>query len=207
MKGICIFMLLCCLQISALAYTQDRITLNMQSVNLKKVLLEIEKQTSYRFLYNEALLKNKPKIDVQVTNAEVNAVLNSILEKSGIGYEISESKLVVLRASGNNQGREAQAIPVTGKVTGPAGEPVSGVSVTVKGTSTGTTTDAAGNFSITVPDENAVLVFSSVGFAAQEAPVGSRTVINITLSATTSELNTVVVVGYGTSRKKRSLAL
>lgn len=92
-------------------------------------------------------------------------------------------------------------LDVTGKVTGTAGEALENVSVTVKGTSEGTRTDANGNYRITVPDGNAVLVFSSVGYASQEIPVNNQTVINVVMTTTATELNTVVVVGYGTQRK------
>lgn len=91
---------------------------------------------------------------------------------------------------------------VTGKVTGMAGEPMAGVSIQVRGTAGGTSTDTAGNYSISVPSDTSVLVFSFVGFSTQEVTVGNRTEINMSLSAAASELNTVVVVGYGTQRKR-----
>jgi hypothetical protein len=85
MKLVCALMLLCCLHVSAGGYTQDRITLNLESADLKKVLVAIEKKSSYRFLYNQALFANKPKVDVHVTNAEITTVLNTIFSGSGIG--------------------------------------------------------------------------------------------------------------------------
>jgi len=96
-----------------------------------------------------------------------------------------------------------QNIPITGRVTSSTGEPLAGVSVTLKGTQLGTTTDAAGNFSITVPNQNAVLVFSYVGFGTQEVTVGTTTNIAVNLSnAASTNLNEVVVVGYGTQRRR-----
>ncbi|HEY1023320.1 MAG TPA: TonB-dependent receptor plug domain-containing protein, partial [Flavisolibacter sp.] len=91
---------------------------------------------------------------------------------------------------------------VTGKVTGMAGEPMTGVSIQVRGAAGGATTDTAGNYSISVPSDTSVLVFSFVGFSSQEVTVGNRTEVNISLSAAASELNTIVVVGYGTQRKR-----
>jgi hypothetical protein len=96
-----------------------------------------------------------------------------------------------------------QAIVVTGKVTDEKGAGLPGASVSLKGTNIGTNTDAQGNYSIRVPDgnEGGSLVISFVGYAAQEFPIGSKTVINAQLSADDKSLNEVVVVGYGTQRK------
>jgi TonB-linked SusC/RagA family outer membrane protein len=92
---------------------------------------------------------------------------------------------------------------VTGHVTSAAGEPLLGVSVSVKGTNTATATDASGDYSISVPTRgNPVLQFSFVGSKTQEIQVGARSVVNITLQTSASTLNDVVVVGYGTVRRK-----
>ena len=198
-KLTCTLLLACCMHISAAGFTQDLVSLNLKSAQLSKVLKEIQKQTSYRFLYNQALVEDK-KVDITIANAEVTRVLNLVLEGKGISYEILENKLVVLKSA--SEKAERRFIPITGRVTGPGGEPLASVSVTVKGTSNGTTTDANGNFSLEVTDPNAVLVFSSVGFVQQEIAVGNQTVINVTLAASSSELNTVVVVGYGTQRRR-----
>ena len=97
----------------------------------------------------------------------------------------------------------AQGKTVTGKVTDSKdGTPVANASVTIKGTSRGTTTDAGGNFRIAVDNNNAVLVISSVGFTEYELTVGAQTDFAITLAAAQGTLNEVVVVGYGTQRKR-----
>src|SRR5829696_3694441 len=85
MKLTCTMLLLCCLHVFAKGHTQDRITLNLESADLKKVLTEIQKKTDYRFLYNQSLMQNKGKVDVHVINEKVTSVLNSIFEGSGIG--------------------------------------------------------------------------------------------------------------------------
>jgi len=90
---------------------------------------------------------------------------------------------------------------VKGKITDNKGEPLSNVSVLVKGTSKGVTTDANGNFSIEVPDDNATLVISFVGFESREIPVKGQSNIDISLIPASSQLSDVVVVGYGTAKK------
>ena len=94
-----------------------------------------------------------------------------------------------------------QQITITGTVTDDAGEPLPGVSVMIKGTTQGTAADADGKFSINVPNSEAVLVFSFVGYIRQEFQVGNQRVINVTLADDTRQLEEVVVIGYGTVRK------
>ncbi|RYF81395.1 MAG: SusC/RagA family TonB-linked outer membrane protein, partial [Chitinophagaceae bacterium] len=156
--------------------------------------------SDYHFLYNQSLISNKPKVNIDVRDADITTVLGILLSNTGISYRLMENNLVVLKEEQTGQ-LSSPDIRITGKVTGTANEPLVGVSVTVKGTSVGTTTDANGNYALSVPDEGAVLVFSYVGFNSQEVPVNNRTSINVTLSTSTAELNTVVVVGYGTQRK------
>ena len=98
----------------------------------------------------------------------------------------------------------AQGTRVTGRVTAQTGEALAGVSITVKGTNTGTTTDAEGNYGIVVPNANSVLVFSYVGYADREERVGTNTSLNIALSsaAAATDLSEVVVIGYGTAAKR-----
>ena len=91
---------------------------------------------------------------------------------------------------------------VTGKVTDQSGEPLVGVNVFVKGTTTGTMTDLDGNYSLSNLKQGAVLVYSSIGFASQEVAVGSQRTINVQLKDDAAFLDEVVVVGYGTARKK-----
>ena len=91
---------------------------------------------------------------------------------------------------------------VSGKVTDQSGEPLVGVNVLVKGTTTGTMTDYDGNWSLNNLKQGAVLVFSSIGFASQEITVGSQRTINVQLKDDSAFLDEVVVVGYGTARKK-----
>lgn len=202
MKLTCVFVLLTCLHVSAKTYSQDLITLKVQAVNIKNVLSAIERKTSYRFLYNEALVANKQKVSLDVINSQVTTVLDQIFTNSGIGYRVLDNKLIVLKSAPAGELVEVKEVRVSGKIVGPDGQALPGVSVTIKGTQNGTTTDASGNFSLTVPDESAVLVFSFVGYTPQEITVGNKTTINVTLQSANLSLNEVVVIGYGTASKR-----
>jgi TonB-linked SusC/RagA family outer membrane protein len=98
-----------------------------------------------------------------------------------------------------------QELTISGKVlSGDDNVGLPGVSVAVKGTTRGTTTDANGEYRISVPNNRAVLVFSAVGFTSQEMTVGNRTALNVTLATDTRALNEVVVIGYGTQKKSQT---
>ena len=97
----------------------------------------------------------------------------------------------------------AQNITVKGKVTSQDdGTGLPGVSIVVKGTSIGTTTDAEGQFSLNAPDQNAVLVFSFIGYKTQEVVVGTQTTFDIAMTSDVETLSEVVVVGYGEQKKE-----
>lgn len=98
--------------------------------------------------------------------------------------------------------RKIQDFHVSGTVTDEKNQPLIGVSIKLKGASIGTTTGNGGNFSVNVPDANGTLVFSYIGFLSQEVPIKGRSVINVKMVESISALNDVVVVGYGTQKKK-----
>jgi len=106
-------------------------------------------------------------------------------------------KLIVIKSDPMNK----KDVRVTGSVMDEKGSPLGGVSVQVKGTNAGTVTDAQGKFSINVPNTNAILEISSVGFESQDFPINGQTEINIVLKSSQTTMDQVVVIGYGTSKK------
>jgi TonB-dependent starch-binding outer membrane protein SusC len=201
MKLTTALLLFACLQVSAIGWSQDRITLKMNAAELKKVLFAIEKNSNYRFLFTEDAIKGKPRVSIDVVEATVSEVLDKVLSNTGISYKVLGTNLIVLKESVAALEISTQEIRVSGKISSAGGEPLAGVSVLIKGTRTGTTSDANGNFSLTVPDD-AVLVFSFVGYENAEIPVNGQSTIAITLKLSEKIQDAVVVIGYGTSRKK-----
>jgi len=191
------FLLFFTLNLAARGLGQDKISLKAKKTEISTVLSSIEKQTTYRFLYNENMEGIRKKVTVNLQNAPLEQALNEILLTNGLNWTMSNSKLIVVNESALNA---AFAI-VTGTVRSPSGDPIAGVSVSVKGSQEGTTTDGEGKYSINAPD-GATLVFSSVGFASQELLVDGRTVIDVTMQNEEVALNEVVVIGYGTANKR-----
>jgi TonB-linked SusC/RagA family outer membrane protein len=196
MKLTTALLLLTCFQVSANAFSQTRITLKLQSTELKKALSIIERKSNYRFLYNEETVKAGTKVDVDASNTLVTDVLDKLFG-SKLFYKILENNLVVI----TGKDMDVQETKLSGKVTSSVGEVLTGVSVKVKGSSLGTQTDGNGNFNLTVPD-NAILVFSYVGFVTQEIAVSGRTSVNVSMVASTQKMDEVVVIGYGTASKR-----
>ena len=181
---------------------QGKVTLNLKQVAINKAFNSIEKQGYYRFVFNSNLKDLKQKVSINVEEASINDVLNSILSGTQLTYQLLQDNLIVVRLQDQQFEQTARDKTITGKVTDENDQPMQGVSVTIKGASTGVTTDLEGNYTITVPD-NGILVFSFVGFEDQEIAVGDQTTINVVLTAASSQqLGEVVVIGYGTANKR-----
>lgn len=186
------------LHVYADGWAQNKISLQVQNADLKQVLQQIEKKSQYRFLYNQNVLQNAGKVSVSAENASLTAVLDELLEGTGIKYKLFSSDLVVL-----NRTEEAMPadITLTGRVTDAAGKPVEGASIVVKGSTAGTAADAAGNFSLQVPDD-ATLVISAVGYITQEIGISGKSQLSVVLKPADKAMEEVVVVGFGTQRKR-----
>ncbi len=188
---------------------------------LQVILEELEKKAGVVFVYTNDEVNTSQKASLIVRNQTLERVLEELLAPLGIGYEQISNK-VVLTARKNGSGRikrdksgnyapagttiqtslpEAQALTVTGRITSETGQAMVGVSVSEKGTTNGTATDAQGGYKLTVADEKSVIVFSFIGYTPEEVVVGNRTVVDITLVPDIKSLSEVVVVGYGTVRK------
>lgn len=177
-------------------FSQTRITLKLQSAELKLALKQIEKKSSYRFLYNDDVVSSTRKVDVNADNTLVTDVLDKMFSDGELGYRVLNNNLVVI----TSKNAEIKDIRVTGRVVDSDGNPVPGVSVKVKGSSAGTSTAADGTYSISVPD-GATLVFSSVGYESEEIKVNGRSSIDVALKNSVKQIEQVVVVGYGSQRK------
>lgn len=192
-----IILLLFSLQLSANVYSQNRITLNIKSVALKTALQQIEKKSAFRFLYKDDVIDGSVKVDIAADNMLVTDMLDNLFNNISLGYHILNDNLVVI----TDKNKPSNDVAITGKVSSTTGDPIPFATIRVKGTTAGTSTDAGGNYRISVP-EDAILVFSSVGYEDMEVAVGGRTVIDVVLTPSTRSLDQVIVVGYGTQRKR-----
>ncbi len=198
MKFTLILLTLCVVQGYGKVYSQNAaVTLKMRNAKFSRILSKIEKRTDYRFLYNvNELADIDKKVDIDVENEPVSEVLHELLIKTGLSFTLLKDGLIIIAP----RPADMEVQEVSGTVTDSSGTPLIGVTIKVKGTSMGAVTDAQGRFSLNVPD-TAVLVVSYLGYQTKEVPVEGQTSLSIVLSSSATELNQVVVVGYGTQKK------
>jgi len=197
MKLSMLFILVGILQARADVRAQGSITLNAQQMEISKILKKIESKGDFRFLYNYDLPALKKKVDVDFKNSDIKDALARLFSSTDLTYKLLDNKLIVVLASD----MEKQPIRVTGTVTGVGKEPLAGVSVQVKGGTGGTSTGAKGDYSITV-EQNATLVFSYIGYQDKEVAVADQNVVDVVMMPSDKALDQVVVVGYGTQKRK-----
>ena len=199
MKLLLVFVLSTIFQVNAATYGQN-VTLNIKNASLKEVLDVLRKQTGYHFLYRTEMLNQTRQLSINVTNEPLTKVLELCFEGQPLTYSINE-KTIVLRERPVSPIKSVQQARITGTVTDATGLPMPGVGIKVKGTSTTSVTDTDGKYVVNAGG-NITLVFSYVGYETQEVAANGRTTINITLAESQAELSEVVVIGYGTVRRK-----
>ena len=182
---------------------QTRLTLKFEETRLENVLNVIENQSEFYFLYNQEYVDTDKSVSLDVKAVTIDEILSELFKDSEINYTISERQIVltnVSKESGlNNSGQQTS---VSGKVSDQSGAPLPGVTVIVKGTTTGAVTGINGDYIITDIPKEATLVFSFVGMKSQEILVGGNAVINVTLLDDAIGLEEVVAIGYGTVKKR-----
>lgn len=167
----------------------------------------IMEQTDYNFVYQVDMFKDYPKITLKKGNVRIDHILKQSLHDAYVNLEVVNNTIFI--KDGKNAPPEAirnevaqQGTQVSGTVTDGTGAPLPGVNIVVQGTAIGTTTDFDGNFKILVPSDGSSLIFSYLGFKDEIVPVGNRTTIDVRLQESADALDEIVVVGYGTVKKK-----
>lgn len=190
-------------QVFAKASSTAVFNLHRTNITLQEFFDEIEKSSDYSFIYQNKEIDTRTKVSVDATDASIDALLDQAFEGKNIAYAIRNTSIVLSRKAAPSQTESAQParITVSGIVRDTEGERLAGVTVVVQGTTTGTVTDAYGEYKINVTGEKAELQFSFLGYTPQTVAVGNRTEINVTLQQGTQQVDDVVVVGYGTQKK------
>lgn len=186
------------------------ISVTIENQRIEQAIKQIAKQASVRFIYSPQVIRSERKVNLSVQNQPLSSVLNSLLTPLQLSYEVVGSQIILRN---NSTSQTTTLLPeratvaaaadqtISGTVTDEKNQPLPGVTVAIKSTTRGTTTDAAGKYSISIPDDNAVLVFSFVGYERQEIVVGKLTALNVQLKGEARGLDEVVVVGYGTQKR------
>ncbi|GAB2591970.1 TonB-dependent receptor [Spirosoma areae] len=218
--------LCCALLFTGMAWAHDtraqelltrRVTLDLKEQSIKRILATLEKAADVRFLYSPEQIQASRRATVNAQNETLDDVLARLLNPLQISYKVAGQQIVLNRVTPVESGVLTPALTpfaypvaqtiidrtITGMVkSGENGQGIPGANVQIKGTTRGTSTDANGRFSLSVPDENVSLVISSIGFLTQEISLGSRSTVELTLTTDTRALNEVLVVGYGVQQKR-----
>jgi TonB-linked SusC/RagA family outer membrane protein len=199
-------LLLSLASVSAESYSQT-ISLHEQNATLEQILQSIENQTGYTFFYKKKEIPLRERINIYVSNIPLEEALDACFKDKNITYKIFEKTIVLKKspvtpAPAKAEAREILNLKIAGTIKNEKGEGFPGVNILVKGTTTGTQSDANGQYSLIVPDEASVLVFSYLGYTSQERVVGNATTIDITLEPDIKAIEEVVVVAYGTQKKE-----
>ncbi|GAB3780953.1 TonB-dependent receptor [Spirosoma horti] len=206
--------------------TSDRLAIqrNRRSRSLKKALTELERRFNVSVAYDEQLLTGR-QTEVDLDGLSLEQALTQLIDSQGLRYRKVKDNLFVIQAVPPKADKAAPidnsasasltslssdvispkaeaAITVTGRVLDETGSPLPGVTVVLKGTTTGTTTSAEGVYTLSVPDGNATLTFSFIGYTTQDVAVNNRSTIDVRLVPNATELNEVVVIGYQSVRKR-----
>lgn len=182
-----------------------KISLKVQNATLEETLKEIESKTNFIFSYDKKDFRSQNvKINLKGNEIGISEILMLISKEANVGFKQINNNIYVkkLTLAQSEPVIVMQLLTVTGKVVSdesPDGLP--GVNVVIKGTSTGTVTDVNGDYSVEVPFEESILVFSSVGFITEEVVVGNRSVIDMQMISDITSLEEIIVVGYGTQKK------
>ena len=186
------------------------VSIQAKGEKLQAILHRLETASGVKFTYVPRVVHTASPVTISAVKQPLEKVLNRLLAPRNISYAVNGNYIVLKKEAektGYSPQQASQAagqnvdISLGGTVVDEKGIALPGVSIVLKGTQRGTTTNAQGEFTLNVPDNSAVLIFSYVGYVSQEAEVGSRTTLTIQLAAEDRSLDEIVVVGYGTVKK------
>ncbi|KAF0238604.1 MAG: hypothetical protein FD181_816 [Prolixibacteraceae bacterium] len=214
MKLMTIFLLVAFAATSANSYSQvTKFNLRLKDVTVKDVFQQIEENSEFILLYNEKSVDLNRKVSVLVKKDDtIESVLEQVFNGTGNNWKIYDRQIVILAKNETETSagiklqvgsvtQQPQRREITGTVKDTRGVSLPGVSVVVKGTSTGTVTGNDGSFQLQVPFETRSLVFSFIGMKSQELSVIGITIVNVVLEEETFGIEEVVAIGYGTMKK------
>ena len=192
-------------QVSAGVFSQNngRLSLKAEKESLNNILKRIEEQTEFRFMYNANNINVERKIDVNCDSKSITEVLDLLFKGTDVKYRSFNNNYVLYTDTENATESAQQQKSVSGKVTDTTGAPLPGVSVVIKGTTSGVITDMDGKFTLSRVPADGILTFSFVGMKTLEIPVADKNTINVTMQEEAIGIDEVVAIGYGSMEKKQ----
>ena len=182
------------------------IAMDMRDATLGDVLRNIESKTDFRFTYDKKDVNENLTINIKTDNQSVADILIEVSRQTRLRFKQVNNVISVQKNNLFSKGASMEIVTmektITGRVTDENTEGLPGVNILLKNTTIGTVTDIDGNYRISVPDDAAILVFSSVGYETEEITIGNQTVINVQMIPDVQALSEIVVIGYGEKSRK-----
>jgi len=205
MKLTGILLIIALLHVSAAGLSQ-KVTLSLKDAPLEKVFDQIKQQTGLSFLWDEQVLTKTMPVTLDVKDAAVSDVLDACLKNQGLSYSIIQNMVVIKKSSPIIRQPMVSTPPVEvhGRVTDSLGNPLAGASVTIKGSKSGTSTDANGNFVLSNVKDNATMFISYTGYESRQIKVDGSSDVSVHLNKSNSPLDEVQVIAYGTTTQRLS---
>ena len=201
-KRLCLLLLLIAGIFPLASHAQNAgINIKLTDKPLSAFIQSIEQQTDFKFFYEQQQVDVKQHVTVNVRNASINAALEQALRNTNIAYSISEKRILLTQKQDNAPSQSGKVILAKGQVTDKNSIPVIGANILVKGSTLGCITDIDGNYSLEVPT-GSTLVVSYIGYTTQEVTLKNNKFRQIVLEEDSKMLDDVVVVGYGTVKKR-----
>ena len=202
MKLTFLLTVVCFLHTSATVYSQaTKFNFEMKNQRIQDALREIEKNSDFRFFYQREQVDVERKVDLNITDKTVEEILPELFKGQEVVFDVRQDNLILIKPekgaieSSTEFYTQQQQNSVSGKVTDSKSQPIPGVTVIIKGTTTGTITDTEGNYTLNNVPDDAVLQFSFVGMLTQVILVESQTNINVTLELDAIGIEEVVAIG------------
>ncbi|KYP16008.1 TonB-dependent receptor [Flavihumibacter sp. CACIAM 22H1] len=180
----------------------QRIEIGFTDADIRSVFKQISSKTNLKFSYNEADLVSSGPIRLEKKNRTLGELLQLVGQQAGLEFRVEKDLILVKPQVKKDPSLEQAGISVKGTIRAAGGESLAGASVRVRNSGAGVSSDEAGNFQLNNVPASGVLEISLVGFEAITEPIQGRTQIALTLQPTSQQMDQVVVVGYGTQRKR-----
>ncbi len=189
-----------------------QVDISANNMDLNIFLKKLEKAAGVKFVYFQNTIETEQKVTIDAHQEKLDNILTELLKPYNINFDVVNDHIVLSKGAVNQGSTTAnnnstkveysQTVSVSGRVTDANGEPLPGVIIKLKGTSIATNTDIRGTYTINIPDYNGVLIFTYIGYTTQEIALNGSKSINVQMVEEAKSLNEVVVVGYGTVKKK-----
>lgn len=188
------------------SYAQTKISIEADDITYEELFGRIQNKSEYIFFYKDNILDSKRKISLSVQEVELPTILNQVFTDTDLGYSIDDRQVVISKKAQTIQPELLPANPqdftISGTVKDQNGVPLAGASIVESGTTNGTQSDFDGNYSLTLTDGDATIIVSYIGFGTKNISVDNRNTIAIVLEESAAGLEEVIVVGYGTQKKR-----